>query len=73
MKENLSALIDDELDDHTSQQVLDRLHADAQFRDEFALHMVIGDALRAVVSLPFRTFKVRHGTLCFPSITRQVK
>jgi sigma-E factor negative regulatory protein RseA len=51
MKENLSALIDDELDDHTSQQVLDRLHADAQFRDEFALHMVIGDALRGDVGM----------------------
>jgi sigma-E factor negative regulatory protein RseA len=37
MKENLSAFIDDELDDHQAQQLLDRLHADGDLRDEFAL------------------------------------
>ena len=46
MKENLSAFIDDELDERTSQQVLDRLHADGDLRDEFALQVMIGDVLR---------------------------
>ncbi|WP_018410315.1 sigma-E factor negative regulatory protein [Methyloversatilis thermotolerans] len=46
MKENLSAFIDDELDGRLAQQVLDRLHADSDLRDEFALHMLIGDAIR---------------------------
>lgn len=46
MKENLSAFIDAELDERTSQQVLDRLHADGDLRDEFALQVMIGDLLR---------------------------
>ncbi|MBP6096654.1 MAG: sigma-E factor negative regulatory protein [Methyloversatilis sp.] len=46
MKENLSAFIDDELDDHQAQQLLDRLHADGDLRDEFALRVMVGDALR---------------------------
>lgn len=46
MKENLSAFIDDELDDQFSRQVLDRLHADGDLRREFALQVMIGDALR---------------------------
>ncbi|MBC7205135.1 MAG: sigma-E factor negative regulatory protein [Methyloversatilis sp.] len=46
MKENLSAFIDDELDERTSQQVLDRLHADGDLRNEFALQVMIGDVLR---------------------------
>lgn len=50
MKESLSAFIDDELDERTSQQVLDRLHADSGLRDEFALHILIGDALREELS-----------------------
>ena len=37
MNENLSAFVDDELDQRLSQQLLDRLHADADLRDEFAL------------------------------------
>ncbi len=46
MKEKLSALVDNELDDRLAQQVLDRLHADGDLREEFALHVAIGDALR---------------------------
>ena len=46
MRENLSAFIDDELDDRFSRQVLDRLHADSDLRREFALQVMIGDALR---------------------------
>lgn len=46
MKENLSAFIDNELDERTSQQVLDRLHADGDLRGEFALQVLIGDLLR---------------------------
>jgi sigma-E factor negative regulatory protein RseA len=51
MKENLSAFIDDELDDHQAQQLLDRLHADGDLRDEFALRVMVGDALRGDVGL----------------------
>lgn len=51
MKENLSAFIDDELDDHRAQQLLDRLHADGDLRDEFALRVMVGDALRGDVGL----------------------
>jgi sigma-E factor negative regulatory protein RseA len=49
MKENLSAFIDDELDDHQAQQLLDRLHADGDLRDEFALRVMVGDVLRGDV------------------------
>lgn len=51
MKENLSAFIDDELDDHQAQQLLDRLHADGDLRDEFALRVMVGDVLRGDVGL----------------------
>ena len=54
MKENLSALIDDELDDRLAQQVLDRLHADGGLRDEFALQVAVGDALRGDIDLDAR-------------------
>jgi sigma-E factor negative regulatory protein RseA len=46
MKENLSAFIDNELDERTSEQILDRLHSDGDLRDEFALQVMIGDVLR---------------------------
>ncbi len=51
MKENLSALIDNELEDRQAQQVLDRLHADGDLRDEFALQVAVGDALRGDIGL----------------------
>ncbi|OYW32363.1 MAG: anti-sigma 24 factor [Methyloversatilis sp. 12-65-5] len=51
MKENLSALLDNELEDRQAQQVLDRLHADGDLRDEFALQVAIGDALRGDIGL----------------------
>jgi sigma-E factor negative regulatory protein RseA len=51
MKENLSALIDNELEDRQAQQVLDRLHADGSLRDEFALQVAVGDALRGDIGL----------------------
>jgi sigma-E factor negative regulatory protein RseA len=51
MNENLSAFVDDELDQRLSQQLLDRLHADADLRDEFALQVMIGDALRGDMGL----------------------
>lgn len=54
MKENLSALIDDELDDRLAQQVLDRLHADGDLRNEFALQVAVGDALRGDIDLGAR-------------------
>ena len=46
MKENLSAFIDNELDERTVQKLLDSLHSDADLRDEFALQVMIGDAIR---------------------------
>lgn len=54
MKENLSAFIDNELDERFSQQVLDRLHADGDLRDEFALQVMIGDALRGDIGFDAR-------------------
>lgn len=51
MKENLSAFIDDELDDHQAQQLLDRLHADGDLRDAFALRIMVGDVLRGDLGL----------------------
>ena len=41
MKENLSAFIDDELDERTSQQVLDRLHADGDHFEPERYHVLI--------------------------------
>lgn len=50
MKDELSAFLDDDLDEDTSCQVLDSISRDAKLRNRFGTYTLIGDVLRGDVA-----------------------
>ncbi|MGL6072417.1 sigma-E factor negative regulatory protein [Craterilacuibacter sp.] len=57
MKENLSALMDGELDDMAGQRAIDEIQQDAALKDSWDMYHLIGEAMR---DGPALTLDVRH-------------
>lgn len=74
MKDKLSALLDGDLDEHTTQAVLDALRRDRDLRLEWETYCAIGDVLRGACSVsPGFAGRVMAGLDDEPTVLRPSK